>query len=399
MDVAQAHDAPVKLLTGPLLLLVAAATWGCGTGSDPVATTSSAERVPTLQQVVDEGRRELGAPGLLATVVRDGERASAASGASDTAGGRLPVDATAPIGSVTKLVTAALTLDAVARGELTLDTPVGELLPDMLRDGGDVTVRMLLAHTSGIFAVGDEGDLVADIGRLTDPVMRAEAERHAAAFVRGEPVEPSVPLLVALAETHDRYGPPGSTFHYSNINYLLVGRALETVTGTPLPELVRQRIADPLGLDHTALAAADDPVDMTGYNLDAQGTLSDPGNTHLLLRGNGASGSITSTTGELSHFARAIVTGGFLPSDLTETMLTPTEQSGGTYGLGFATYDLTCGTFYGHAGGIAGVEAIALTSRDGNDAVALITNARPTDGQQQLLPLAERFVCDELSSL
>jgi D-alanyl-D-alanine carboxypeptidase len=389
----------VKLLAGPLLLVLAAATWGCGTGSEPVATTSSTVAEPTLQQVVDEGRRELGAPGLLATAVRDGEDVSVASGASDIAGGRLDVDATAPIGSVTKLVTAALTLEAVARGELTLDTSVGELLPGMLRDGDAVTVRMLLAHTSGIFAVGDEGDLVADIGRLTDPALEAEAEGHAAAFVQGQPVEPSVPLLVALAETHDRYGPPGSTFHYSNVNYLLLGQALETSTGTPLPELVRRRIAEPLGLDHMELAAAGDPVDLSGYNLDATGELSDPGNAHLLLRGNGASGSVTSTSGELVHLIRSVVAGELLPPDLTEAMLTPTEQSDGTYGLGFATYDLTCGTFYGHAGGIAGVEAIALVGEGGDDAVVLIANARPTDGRQQLLPLAERVACGELRSV
>jgi hypothetical protein len=80
-------------------------------------------------------------------------------------------------------------------------------------------------------------------------------------------------------------------------------------------------------------------------------------------------------------------------------MLTPTEQSDGTYGLGFATYDLTCGTFYGHAGGIAGVEAIALVGEGGDDAVVLIANARPTDGRQQLLPLAERVACGELRSV
>lgn len=350
-----------------------------------------------MQQLVDEARVTLGAPGVLATVLRDGKRASVASGASDPSGAPLAPDATVPIGSVTKVLTAALVLDAVERGELTLDTSVDQVLPGLLRDGSAVTVRMLLEHTSGIFAVGDEGDLAADIGRLTDPAMQAEAQQLAAAFSRGEPVVPSVPLLVALAETHDRYGPPGTTFHYSNVNYLLLGRALETVTGTSLAALLQQRVVAPLGLTHTTLAEPGDPVDVRGSILGTDGALSDPGNAHLLLRGNGASGAVTATTAELLAALRAIVTGDLLPPELTTAMLTPTLASHGAYGLGMATYHLRCGTFYGHAGGIAGVDVVALVSPDAQDGVVLAANARPADGREQLLPIAEQLLCADLS--
>jgi D-alanyl-D-alanine carboxypeptidase len=259
-----------------------------------------------------------------------------------------------------------------------------------------VTVRTLLDHTSGVFAVGDEGDLVADIGRLTDPDMRAEATQLATAFGRGEPVVPSVPLLVALAETHDRYGPPGTVFHYSNVNYLLLGSALEVVTGQPLAALLQQRVATPLGLTKTRLAEVGAAVDVRGYVVDPSGALNDPGNAHLLLRGNGASGGVTSTTDELLTIVRAVVTGDLLGRELTAAMLSPSDPSEGAYGLGIASYHLSCGTFYGHAGGIAGVDAIALISADGADGTVLVANARPADGRERLLPVAERLVCADL---
>jgi CubicO group peptidase (beta-lactamase class C family) len=56
------------------------------------------------------------------------------------------------IGSVTKVFTALLLAEAVTRGELSLDTPVGDLLPEVdvpTRDGVAITVEHLATHTAG----------------------------------------------------------------------------------------------------------------------------------------------------------------------------------------------------------------------------------------------------------
>ena len=96
-------------------------------------------------------------------------------------------------------------LDVVARGEVSLDAVVAELLPGVLRDGLPVTVRMLLDHTSGIINEGDDGDLVADIAKLTDPVLKDEANAVAGTLAAGDSAIASDRLLVALAETNPRY--------------------------------------------------------------------------------------------------------------------------------------------------------------------------------------------------
>jgi D-alanyl-D-alanine carboxypeptidase len=203
-------------------------------------------------------------------------------------------------------------------------------------------------------------------------------------------------LLVALAETHDRYGPPGTKFHYSNLNYLLLGSVLETVTGSSVADLLQERMAVPLGLAHTGIPTAGDPVDVRGHVVGADGVLADPGTAHLLLRGNGASGAAVSTTAELLTALRALVTADLLPAPATAQMLAPAPQSGGVYGLGVATYRLRCGLFYGHGGGIAGVDVLALVSPDGRDGVVVAADARPADGSDQLLPVGEELLCTEL---
>ena len=56
-------------------------------------------------------------------------------------------------------------------------------MPGVLEPEPPITVRMLLDHSSGIFNVGDEGDIVADIDKLTDPAMRAEATELGARYL------------------------------------------------------------------------------------------------------------------------------------------------------------------------------------------------------------------------
>ena len=73
-------------------------------------------------------------------------------------------------------MTSALVLDAVARGELSLDDTIQSWVPGVVDDEPAITIRMLLAHTSGIFNAGDEGDVVSDIGRISDPDLRQQAQ-------------------------------------------------------------------------------------------------------------------------------------------------------------------------------------------------------------------------------
>ncbi len=280
-------------------------------------------------------------------------------------------------------------LDSVDRGEISLDDIVS--FPGVLRSEPPISVRMLLDNTSGVFNVGDESNLATDITNLTDPVLRDEATDLATRYLADEPVVMPDRLYVALAETHDRYFEPGMGYHYSNPNFQLAAMVLTQATGQPLAELLRMRIVEPLELKHTTLASTDGALpDMHGYDANS-GSPVDMTADFLAL-GNGGSGGVISTADELLTIMQAITSGRLLPSPLVDDMKRATTQSNESYGLGLATYYLSCGTFYGHGGSVNGTESIALVSSDGTAGTVIAINLRDTT-QPNLLALAESFLC------
>lgn len=398
-------------LVGALLLTAAA---GCGGSSDsasspaeslvtdpPATVTSATTDLPDagdLERTLTTLRERYPAPGALALVAVDGERVGAWSGSADLDGTAITPDTRFRIASITKPITAALVLDSVQRGELSLDDRVDDLVPGLLAAEPAVTVRMLLEHTSGIFDETNNRDLLDDIDLLGDADQIAEANELLDRYLAGDDVIVPATLLVAAAEAHGRDFPAGTDFGYSNLNFQVAAIVLETVTGQSIDQLLRERIVEPLGLEHTTIA----PPDLASPEFRGYGTDIDDGSLvditdELALFGNGASGGVISTADELLTIMQAIVGGDLVDPQLTAEMRTPTELSDGTYGLGLARYGLTCGTFYGHEGGVNGTASIALVSEDGTDAVVAALDLR--DGSDPRMPaLADDLLCPALQS-
>lgn len=343
--------------------------------------------------MLDDARQSYGAPGMLAVLRQGGQEWSGVSGAADLAGTGLSDSTRFRIASITKPIVATLVLDAVGRGELSLDDIVSDLIPGVLRPDPPTSVRMLLDHSSGIFNVGDEGDIQSDIANLTDPELKSQAIDVGTRYLAGERVSMTDRLYVALAETHDRYFEPGTGYHYSNVNYQLAAMVLTHVTDVPLTELLRSRVVEPLGLRHTTLAPADQSSpEMHGYGLNtADGSLTDLTNDFLAL-GNGGSGGVMSTAGELLTVMQAMVSGELLPAPLVTEMKRATAQSDNSYGLGLATYHLSCGTFFGHGGAVSGTHSLAIVTADGSEGVVIAINFR-SGVDPNLLALAESLLC------
>nr|MDP9464520.1 beta-lactamase family protein [Actinomycetota bacterium] len=244
-----------------------------------------------------------------------------------------------------------------------------------------------------VFDEGNEGDVVADIGLLTDPALKEEAMLLASRYYAGEAVIGPDRLLVAVAETHDRYFEPGTGYHYSNINYQLAAMVLERATGTSLADLLQARIVEPLGLRHTTIAPSDTgSPELRGYGKnETDGSLIDL-TDDLLAFGNGGNGGIISTADELLSIVGAIVSGRLLPASLVAEMLHPTRQSGASYGLGVTRYHLSCGTFYGHEGSVNGTRSIAIVATDGDDGAVIALNLR-SSSDPKLPTLADELLC------
>ncbi|OLT97311.1 serine hydrolase domain-containing protein [Mycobacterium syngnathidarum] len=116
------------------------------------------------------------------------------------------------------------------RGLVKVDEPVQTYLPDFNPASdprrAQVTVRMLLTHTSGI-----AGDLSLDGPWGLEKADKAEGiHRALGAWVVYE---------------------PGQLFHYSDINFILVGTIIERITGQPLDRYVPDNVFTPLGMSDT----------------------------------------------------------------------------------------------------------------------------------------------------
>jgi D-alanyl-D-alanine carboxypeptidase len=380
-----------------LVLLLAMLLASCGgneEGASPTTSTSPTSPGQTMQAVLDDLRGESGAPGVLALVRNGEEDWFGSSGSADLTGATIDTSTRFRIGSITKLLTSALVLDAVGRGELSLDDTVEAWIPGVVSDGSTITIRMLLNHSSGIFNAGDEGDVLADIERISDPNLRQQAQDLTARYLTGEAVIFPDVVIVAIADTHPLYFEPGTGYHYSNVNYQLAAMALAAATGNDLPSLLLERLAAPLGFSSISSAPADLEVpDLRSYTNDPGTDQLIDTSTDLIAVGNGGSGGVISTAGDLLDALQAIIVGDMLPESLRVEMARPTEQSGGTYGLGVVTFNLVCGDFLGHSGAIGGTHALALVSPDGRTGAVIAANVRG-DPEPNLLGAAEDLLCN-----
>jgi D-alanyl-D-alanine carboxypeptidase len=173
-------------------------------------------------------------PGVVVLVNVGGTRESAARGMADLAEGRsIRVGDQFRIGSATKPFVAALVLQLVEEGRMSLDEPIATYLPpDMVPRIANVrraSVAQVLAMTSGVpdYTASDEFDERVR-QRPSYPWQAAEV----VAFVFDEPA------------SFD----PGTDYEYSNTNYILAQLAIERVLNTTLQQAMAERMFEPLGL-------------------------------------------------------------------------------------------------------------------------------------------------------
>jgi D-alanyl-D-alanine carboxypeptidase len=281
------------------------------------------------------------------------------------------------VASVTKAFTSTVVLQLVARGRMGLDDSVESLLPGVVPDGDQITVRQLLNMSSGL---ADYCSVPAVPGG-PDPCNPPQSSRSWA------PQE-----LVDIGVSAPRTFAPGQGWAYTNTGYQLLGMIIERVTGNSLAAEYRQRIFRRLRLTDTQYAP--ETVSMPkpysrGYDVLAAGSW--PADvTEISPSIAGAAGGLVSTPDDLERFIRAYVGGRLVPARLVAEMRIATPGSlngeapsvplegGGvaTYGLGLEhyTWSHSCGTF-GHGGSIPGYHTYTFATDDGSRGAAMFLNA------------------------
>ena len=277
----------------------------------------------------------------------------------------LPADGRFEIGSVTKTMTATLLASLAADGALSLDDPVGRWLE--AGQHGEITVRQLATHTSGLPAV---------------------APNRAAA--RDNPANPWAGYTFERAEEGLRLATatPGNPWRYSNLGYQLLGLILQRASGTDYPELMTGRLLAPLAMTHS------------GVGPRGAGTLL-PGHTGLSGHAGDrqaprwehpwGAGGVEATITDLARYARA----GLFPPDtplgaairLAQAPLLPRED-GSRQALAWVAED---GGIRWHTGGTGGFSSCVMIDHGRGRAVAALLSCGGSPAYASRLKQAARL--------
>ncbi|MBL7258116.1 serine hydrolase domain-containing protein [Paractinoplanes lichenicola] len=320
---------------------------------------------------------ELGVVGVQGMARIDGRTTRARAGSAEL-GTRTPVplDGYFRMGSNTKTFTSVVVLQLVGEGKLSLDDTVEKRLPGVVQgngnDGRRITVRQLLQHTSGLFNYTNDFPALASY----DSYLAHRFDHYDAAD------------LVAIAMKHPPTFAPGTSWDYSNTNYILAGMIVERATGRPWATEVRDRILRPLGLTHTSFpgdrASLPRPHAHVYQQWQPDGALTDT--TLFNPTAAGAAGGMVTTSSDLTRFWSALQKGKLLkPRQMAEmhrTVLATTWQEdlpGARYGLGIQYLPNRCGGFWAHWGDVPGSKTANGVSADGKRVVALSMTTQLVD--------------------
>ena len=365
------------------LALASPAATGCG-GDDGDSAPSSAEVQAALDQAV-----EAGAPGI-ALEIRgpEGDEFLTSGDASIETGRRIRPDDRFRIASTTKSFTAAIVMQLVAEGELSLDDTAEDLAPGLLAAGDEITVRDLLGHTGGLpdYTKTEEFAKRAGAGKSLTP-------EQVLGYVSDLPLEFE----------------PGSEYAYSDSDNIALGLIIEQVTGNSFEEELQARILEPLGLDETTLATSLEfpKPHAQGYQYDDQGSGSPENVTDAPIDPNGAwaSGALISTPADVSTFFAALLGGDLVPEDeLREMMKTvpgagsPPGPGTNNAGLGLFGWEISCGEIWGHTGSWPGYRTLGAASDSGEGAIGMVVNATnlPKEAEDAVLSAQELAACRAL---
>lgn len=272
------------------------------------------------------------------------------------------------IGSISKTFGAAIILQLVDEGLLSLDDTVADAdaeLAERFPEVAEVPIRDLLGMTSGI----------ADYMNVKDSAVAALTQ---APDTQWDPLDL---IRFGIDAGMQPVGTPG----YSTTGYVILQEIAEALTGQPIQELVKERLTDPLGMADTALPYNEDTTlpepFARGYmspacNAELERDGAEPAPDGLDLTDWNASygqigGSMHSTLADLGTWAASMSGSSTLPDELAAERLELHDAGLQVfdYGLGI----MRAGTQLGHEGEAIGWEGWAGHDPDSGETFVVFT--------------------------
>lgn len=200
----------------------------------------------------------------------------------------MSIDTIFDLASLTKVIATAPSIMLLAeRGKLNIDDPVKKYIPEFNGEGcEEITIRHLLTHFSGLRA-----------------------------GISPKPEWQGYELGIAKACQEKPINKPGTTFRYSDINFILLGEIVRRVSGLPLNEFAKNEIFLPLKMTNTFFNPAVEkipliaPTQIIGKE-PLRGVVHDP--VARNMKGVAGHAGLFSTSSDLARFARMLLNKGEL---------------------------------------------------------------------------------------
>jgi CubicO group peptidase (beta-lactamase class C family) len=276
------------------------------------------------------------------------------------------------LGSVTKALTGMVLADAIERGELTMDSTAGELLPALAHSAvATVTVRELCTHTSGL------PRLPAD--------LRTAARGALFALLGLDPYRGTTPSRVIALAGRQRLRRRGRVA-YSNLGAALLGQLLAERAGCDFAALLRARVFAPAGMPSAAVATRQQKA-APGWS--AAGLPRAP----WILDGYAPAGGVIATIGDIARLATALLDRTAPGCSATQPVSVPVPgpaRPGRRSGMLWLIDPLPSGNvMIWHNGATGGYSAFLALFPQTRQAVAVLASiSRPADQQRIALGLA-----------
>lgn len=331
------------------------------TAKTNAATELDPEYQAALQSALDQLRITYSIPGMSAAVILPEGIWAGASGISDSSHPLTPAFSFG-IGSITKNIVAVTIMRLQEENLLSINDPIHMYLPRYNNIDSNITIKELLQHTSGIYNFTDNTQYTGRINSDMDSLWNPENV-----------------LAYVLAPNFAH----GTSWKYSNTNYILLGLIVEKVYKMPLEQAYRDLFMTKHFLSGLYLWPDENfsgPLVHNWVDLNGDGILDDASifPTTALYSSCWAAGAIITQPQRLGFYAMSLFNGSLLSPESMQQITTFRNVSFGAangYGLGLFRYNSVAGrTIWGHGGNVFGYASIMMHAPSDSITVIVCAN-------------------------
>lgn len=233
------------------------------------------------------------------------------------------------IGSNTKTMISTIIMMLEEEGKLSINDTLYKYINPLPHVPNSISLKLLLNHRSGIANYTEHPDFIDTL--FADPNFFWH------------------PDTILKHFTFSPKFPAGTSYDYSNTNYILLGKVIEAVEGLPLNQVLHNRIFTPLQMNHSYLESYDT------YTLEKTGAYMSPGNYwdskfNALFSSAWAAGAVVSTPDDFAWWGYKLFRGDILTPLSLNRMKIGTQLSGYIYGLGIESTIYKGREYYLHGG-------------------------------------------------